>query len=81
MNGLGCPLLLVSSRYYYTKSRLEIPINVKSPVPEPVHGDPVTQGLKLSPYLGVSFIDPLLDPRLPFDVGGGVEPITQAKRC
>lgn len=80
VNGLGCSLL-VSSRNCYTKSRLEIPTDVKPPVSEPVHGDPVTQSLELSPYVGVSFFDPLLDPRLPFDVGGGVEPITQAKRC
>jgi hypothetical protein len=73
-------VLLASCENCHTKLWLKVPIDIKLPVPKPVHGHPVTQSLQLFPYFRVFFFDPFFDLRLPLITSGGVEPATKAMR-
>lgn len=61
--------------------RLKMAVDVILLVSKPVHRDPVTEGLHLFPHLGVSLLDPSLDPTLLFNIGSGVVPIAETVSC
>ena len=55
---------------------IKVAVNVILPIPEPIYGDPMAQGLHLSPHLRIPLLDPCFDASLPFDIGGAVKPAT-----
>ena len=63
--------------YRVTILRVKVAVDVVLFVPETVHSDPMTQGLHLFPYMGVSLFDPGFDLSLLLDVGGRLVPIAE----
>jgi hypothetical protein len=53
---------------------IEIAVDIVLSISEPIHCDPVAQGLDLLPYLRISLLDPCLDALLFLAVGSTVEP-------